>query len=145
MVSLICLTVAGLTACWSGVDEPDPVSSPSTAARADSGRLLPPAEFAAAMAEPARVTINVHVPFEGNLDGTDRMIPYNEISAQAAQLPADRATPLAIYCLSGRMSVDAMQALLALGYTDVVDLRGGMRAWVADGRPVSLNPSPHVK
>ncbi|WP_231855969.1 rhodanese-like domain-containing protein [Nocardia cyriacigeorgica] len=140
---LICLLAVELTACWSG-GEPD-LASPSTTVRAESSRLLPPAEFAAAMAEPARVTINVHVPFEGYLDGTDRMIPYNEISSQAAQLPADRATPLAIYCLSGRMSVDAMQALVALGYTDVVDLRGGMQAWQADGRPVLLTLPTGVK
>ncbi|WP_228821387.1 rhodanese-like domain-containing protein [Nocardia farcinica] len=102
--------------------------------------MLPPAEFAAAVAEPARVTINVHVPFEGTLDGTDLMIPYDEISEQASRLPTDRATPVAVYCRSGRMSADAVRSLVSLGYTDIVDLRGGMEAWRAEGRPVSVTP-----
>lgn len=107
-----------------------------TTSTASAARLVDPGEFAAAVAEPERLTVNVHVPFEGDIPGTDLSIPFDQIAAQADRLPADRDTPLAIYCRSGPMSTVAAQALRDLGYTDVVELRGGMRAWQAEGRPI---------
>lgn len=100
-------------------------------------QLLGPADFEAAAA--GRVLINVHIPDEGSLPGTDLALPYNEIDARAADLPADKATPLAIYCMSGNMSAVAARELRQLGYTDVVELDGGMRAWQSSGR--SLLPA----
>ena len=103
----------------------------------DAAVLLDPAEFATAMDEPGRVTINVHTPFEGKIDDDDLMIPYDQIANQLDVLPADRDTPLAVYCRSGNMSAIAAIAATVLaesGFTDIVDLRGGMQAWVADGR-----------
>ncbi|KMO72862.1 rhodanese-like domain-containing protein [Mycolicibacterium chlorophenolicum] len=95
---------------------------------------MDPDEFAAAIAEPDRVTVNVHVPFEGDIAGTDLSIPFDQITEQAGRLPTDRGAALAIYCRSGPMSATAAEALRGLGFTDVVELRGGMRAWQADGR-----------
>ena len=103
---------------------------------ADAGagqvRLLDPAGFEAGSA--GRVLINVHIPDEGSLPGTTLDLPYNEVAARTAELPADKATPLAIYCMSGNMSAIAGRELLALGYTDVIELDGGMQAWQASGR-----------
>lgn len=118
--------VLTLSAC--GTDAPTEVSA---------ARLVDPAEFAAAVAEPDRLTINVHVPFEGDIAGTDLSIPFDRIADQTDRLPADRSTALAIYCRSGPMSTTAAETLRDLGYTDVVELRGGMRAWQADGRPLT--------
>jgi len=101
-----------------------------------TARLEGPAEFAAAVAEPDRVTVNVHVPFEGDIPGTDMSIPFDLIAEQIHRLPADRATPLAIYCRSGPMSTTAAATLDGLGYHNIIELRGGMRAWQADGRPL---------
>ena len=55
---------------------------------------------------------------------------------QADRLPADRTVPIAIYCRTGPMSATAAEALRSLGYTDVVELQGGMKAWQASGRPL---------
>ncbi|BBZ58876.1 hypothetical protein MMON_01770 [Mycolicibacterium monacense] len=118
--------VLALSAC--GTDTPTEVSA---------ARLVDPAEFAAAVAEPDRLTINVHVPFEGDIAGTDLSIPFDRIADQADRLPSDRSTALAIYCRSGPMSTTAAESLRDLGYTHVVELRGGMRAWQADGRPLT--------
>ena len=96
--------------------------------------LLDPTAFAAAMKQPGTVIIDVHIPFEGKLNNGDLMIPYNQIAQHADELPADRSTPLAIYCRSGNMSAIAAPVLAAMGYTHIVELRGGMQAWVADGR-----------
>jgi len=150
---IIALTVAaaGATAaCTAGapasMNAPSSMAASMTSVRtsAASGapsnapagvRLLDPAEFAEAIATD-RVTINVHVPDEGSLPGTDLAVPFDRITAAAGQLPADRSTPLAIYCRTGHMSAIAGPELTALGYTDIVELRGGMEAWQAAGKPL---------
>lgn len=106
---------------------------------AAASRLVDPAGFAAAVAEPGRVTINVHVPFEGDIPGTDLSLPYDQVEARAADLPAP-GTPLAIYCRSDRMSTIAAPVLASLGYSDIVELDGGMQAWSAAGRRVLPTP-----
>jgi rhodanese-related sulfurtransferase len=80
------------------------------------------------------VVTDVHIPFQGKLNAGDLMISYDEIAEHADELPADRSTRLAIYCRSGNMSAIAAPVLAAMGYTHIVELRGGMQAWVADGR-----------
>ena len=110
-------------------------TAPTTARPTAAVRPLDPAEFEAAIAG-ERVTINVHVPDQGSLPGTDLAVPFDQITARAAELPHERSTPLAIYCMTGNMSAIAGPELTALGYTDVVELRGGMQAWQAAGRPL---------
>lgn len=100
----------------------------------DSPRIVSPAEFADAIADPERVTINVHVPDEGSIAGTELSIPFDSLEARVGELPANRSTPLAVYCRSGRMSATAVETLARLGYTSIVELEGGMIAWEADGR-----------
>lgn len=100
-------------------------SAPST--------LVSPAAFAKAVATPGTVTINVHVPDAGAIRGTDLRIPFDRIAQLRGRLPAKTAR-LAVYCRSGRMSAVAVQELRRLGYTRIVELRGGMDAWRQSGR-----------
>ena len=97
-------------------------------------RLVGPATFAARLEEPDVVVINVHIPYDGEIDRTDLFMPFDTIDAAA--LPADRGTPLAVYCRSGNMSALAVAELVRLGFTDIVELDGGMQAWEASGRPI---------
>ena len=41
----------------------------------------------------------------------------------------DAATPIVLYCGGGYRSVLAAEALLKMGYSDVISLDGGWRAW----------------
>lgn len=139
LTAVVAVLVAG---CGLGSTAPHPAASPAGSAGVSPGtsatapsasRLVDPAAFAAAVAEPTRFTINVHVPFEGSIDGTDAAIPFDRIAADVARLPPDRGAPLAIYCKSGRMSAIAAVELARLSYRDVVELRGGMQAWTLQG------------
>jgi rhodanese-related sulfurtransferase len=52
-----------------------------------------------------------------------------------AKVP-DKSTKLVLYCGGGFRSALAAEALGKMGYTDVISLDGGWRAWNAAGLPV---------
>lgn len=79
--------------------------------------------------------VNVHRPYEGEIDGTDAFIDFDDIVGDR-RLPSDTGSTILLYCASGRMSAIAADALVSAGYTDVAHLEGGMDAWEASGIPI---------
>lgn len=101
-------------------------------------RLVGPEEFAGLVGNPSATVINVHVPYDGEIEGTDLFLPYDALDP--TRLPADRATELLVYCRKGDMSAIASTTLVALGYTNIVELDGGMDAWGKTNRPTIRKP-----
>lgn len=105
-----------------------------------------PGELKGMTREEDLLLVNTHVPFEGNIPGTDLSVPYDEIGGSLERLPR-RGKKVVLYCRSGRMSALAARTLVRAGYENVWDLRGGMIAWKEAGfrlkgtRGASLSPS----
>jgi rhodanese-related sulfurtransferase len=97
---------------------------------------LSPEQFREYISNDGVFVIDVHIPEQQHIPGTDAVIPYNELRMQSRSLPDDRDTSIAIYCRSGSMSEEAMQTFKEMGYTDVVHLEGGLNAWQAAGYEV---------
>ncbi len=139
LLAIVALTVA-IAAC-----APAPArtaSAPSAAPPSKAGGYtkVSPAELTAMMAKKDFPLINVHVPYEGEIEGTDKFVPYDQIGSNLDKLPADKGAKIVLYCRSGSMSTTAANTLVGLGYTNIYELNGGMYAWTGAGYQLVERP-----
>lgn len=104
--------------------------------RRNGGNTISIKNFAKTLEKKNFTLINVHTPYEGEIEKTDAFIPYNEIPSSAALLPKDKNAPIILYCKTGRMSSEALETIKKLGYTNVRHLTGGMDAWQKNKKSV---------
>jgi len=131
------LLAIGLLAC-------SPPADPDTDVRVpvDGGGQytdITPGRLAGMLEDKDFSMVNVHVPYEGEIDGTDLFIAFDQIGERLDELPPPEAK-IVLYCRSGSMSAIAARELVAAGYTDVWNLDGGMNAWRAHGYPLEERP-----
>jgi rhodanese-related sulfurtransferase len=84
--------------------------------------------------------LDVHIPEQTHIPGTDAFIPYNQISGNLDQLPENKDTLILVYCRSGSMSTEAAEEIAGLGYTQVYDLEGGINAYREVNTDVVITP-----
>ncbi len=118
-------------ACGSGNSTGGPSSQPTTDG---SGYISITSDQLAQMLKAKDFYfVNVHTPYVGEIEGTDAKIPYDQIRENLDKFPKDPSAKIVLYCMSGAMSKTAVQTLVAQGYTNVSDLKGGMSAWEQAG------------
>ncbi len=84
--------------------------------------------------------VNVHIPYQGEVAGTDAFIPFDKVEQQLDRLPARKDAKIVLYCKSDRMSTIAAETLVGLGYTNIWNLQGGMVGWGKQGYPLIQRP-----
>jgi rhodanese-related sulfurtransferase len=65
-----------------------------------------------------------------------RLLPIQELQVRHGEIPRASPVPLLIVCEHGIRSMAASQALDAAGWANIVNVEGGMAAWLEAGLPV---------
>jgi len=73
--------------------------------------------------------LDVHIPEQEHIEGTDTFIPYDELASYTSDLPEDKDVEIVVYCRSGSMSTAASAELIDMGYTNVKNVLGGIQAY----------------
>jgi len=137
-LSILTIAVLILAACGAGgaATAPEKQASQTQEVPVEGGGSytdINAAELATMLENKDFLLINVHVPYAGEIEGTDVFIPFNEIEQNLDKLPADKGAKLVVYCRSGGMSAIAARTLVKLGYTNVWNLDRGMIGWEQAG------------
>jgi len=69
-------------------------------------------------------------------------VPYHLVWLRRADLPADKAQPIVVYCSHGPRAAMAVSQLWTLGYGNVSYLEGQMSGWKRLGLPLEALPRP---
>jgi rhodanese-related sulfurtransferase len=132
------LLIGVLAAC--GGQSPRPVASSTPAAQVEveggSYTNVTPQQLAEMLKKKDFFFVNVHIPYEGEIEPTDAQIPYDQTAQQLSQYPADKSAKIVLYCRSGRMSSIAAKEFVKAGFTNVWNLDGGMATWEQQGLPL---------
>jgi rhodanese-related sulfurtransferase len=77
--------------------------------------------------------VDVHIPEQRHIKGTDVFVPFNEIEQYQDKFPKDKNTAIYLYCEAGPMGNAAAKSLHDLGYRNLFNLEGGAKAWRNSG------------
>ena len=131
LLGLLALAAVVLPACQQAV----PIPSPGREVNVDGGsyRDITPAQLKSMLGNEDFPLINVHIPYAGEIPGTDDFVPFNQIEQNLSRFPQDKGAKIVIYCRSGSMSATAARELVRLGFSNVWNLDGGMAEWKKNG------------
>ncbi|CAG0937664.1 Sulfurtransferase [Thermoflexales bacterium] len=134
----VLILIGVLAACSSQSPMPAATSAPAAKVEVEGGSYanVTPQQLAELLKQKDFFFVNVHIPYEGEIELTDAQIPYDQTAQQLSQYPADKNAKIVLYCRSGRMSSIAAKELIKLGYTSVWNLDGGMAAWEQQDLPL---------
>ena len=143
----LALVVALIPAACSGGGEPTQLPASAD----EVGQVVPvegggryldilPQELKAMLEAKDFFFVNVHVPYEGEIEQTDAFIPFDQVETRLSEFPQDKGAKIVLYCRSGSMSAVAARAMVSAGYTNLYNLDGGFRAWAAAGHELIQSP-----
>jgi rhodanese-related sulfurtransferase len=132
------LLIGLLVACSGQSTRPPAVPTPVAKVEVEGGSYtnVTPMQLSGMLKQKDFFFVNVHIPYEGEIDRTDAQLPYDQTAQLLSKYPADKAAKIVLYCRSGRMSSIAAKELVKAGYTNVWNLDGGMAAWETQGLPL---------
>jgi rhodanese-related sulfurtransferase len=80
------------------------------------------------------VDVREEVEFAGGRVSGANLLPLGELEERHQEL--DHSKPIYVMCRTGRRSAEAQQKLRAMGFTNVVNVSGGLEAWKQEDLPV---------
>ncbi len=109
-----------------------------TATVVSAGAAAVDVGYAAAMQKQGALLLDVREPDEYaavHAPGS-MLMPLGQLPSRLGELQAYRNKPIAVICRSGRRSARAVEILRNAGFTEAVNVEGGMNAWESAGLPV---------
>lgn len=129
VVTAVCLTAGSvLTVVNTRAADPTPAI-----------KTLPPVEYHRSLEnvkKPAIVDVRTDLEFaDGHLPGAVRIgIEDDDFLEKLGRLPKDK--PVYVYCGSGFRSAKSAKRAAKLGFKEIYDMEGGIKAWKDAGLPV---------
>lgn len=80
------------------------------------------------------VDVRERMEFAGGRVSGASLLPLGELEERCGEL--DRTKPVYVMCRTGRRSAEAQRRLMALGFTNVVNVSGGIEAWKKESLPL---------
>ncbi|QYO65337.1 rhodanese-like domain-containing protein [Leptolyngbya sp. 7M] len=80
------------------------------------------------------VDVREKMEFAGGRVSGASLIPLGELEKRHKEL--DHSKPIYVMCRTGRRSSEAQRKLQALGFTNVVNVSGGIEAWKKESLPL---------
>ena len=91
--------------------------------------MISPGELNQLMQAEDIFLVDVHMPKQRHIKGTDLLIPYNNVEQHIDKLPSDKNAAIYLYCAGGPMGNAAARTLHDLGFSNLRNLQGGAHAW----------------
>jgi rhodanese-related sulfurtransferase len=98
-------------------------------------------EFSSKITEPGVVILDVRTPAEfaeGFIEGA-RLIDFQSGNFENQIATLDKNSTYAVYCRSGNRSGQAVKVMQDAGFTNVINMNGGVIEWANAGLPLVNN------
>ncbi|MCY7400395.1 MAG: rhodanese-like domain-containing protein [Nocardioides sp.] len=121
-LSLAAVLLLGASACAGEADSGESAGNAASATSSSDAAPVPPSEALELIADGAQ-TIDVRTPEEfdaGHLEGATNVdVQDDDFEARISELP--REASYVVYCATGRRATGAVETMVELGFTDVVN------------------------
>ena len=101
---------------------------------------LSPDDFQSSIADGAVQLVDVRTPeeyAEQHINGAINIDVYEDSFIEQCKARLDKDRPVAVYCRSGKRSANAAGQLRKAGFKCVLNLDGGITAWLDAAKPVA--------
>lgn len=80
------------------------------------------------------VDVREHAEFAGGRVSDAKLFPIGELESRHKELDHDK--PIYVMCRTGRRSAEAQKKLRSMGFTNVINVVGGLEAWKQEQLPL---------
>jgi rhodanese-related sulfurtransferase len=96
---------------------------------------ITPAQLYSMLTQPATnfFLVDADTEYVGEISGTSLFINSDNVTQEMNEFPTDKTTAIVLYCTAGVHSAQVAAILVQAGYTNVMDLSGGIVAWQQQG------------
>jgi rhodanese-related sulfurtransferase len=89
-------------------------------------------QYLASGAKPYMIDVREKEELEFGMIGGATHIPMNDVPAHLQELAEHKNEPVVLICRSGKRSAQVGSFLEQNGFSDVINLEGGMNGWATD-------------